>query len=110
MISCAAPLAVSRQSSHQHSPRGPAPSYWTELIESMNRMHAAMASLETSGNEDEDFVKLMLPHHQAAIDMARTELQHGKDRQMRRLAQEIIADQQAEVELMRLWLKQAHGD
>jgi uncharacterized protein (DUF305 family) len=50
----------------------------------------------------------MLPHHQAAIDMARVELTQGKDPQMRRLAQEIIVDQQSEIDLMHLWLKQ-HG-
>jgi uncharacterized protein (DUF305 family) len=49
---------------------------------------------------------LMLPHHQAAIDMAKTELLYGKDPQMRRLAQEIITDQQSEIELMQRWLKQ----
>lgn len=48
----------------------------------------------------------VLPHHQAAIDMAKTQLIYGKDPQMRRLAQEIIADQQSEIELMQLWLKQ----
>jgi uncharacterized protein (DUF305 family) len=48
----------------------------------------------------------MLPHHQAAVDMAKTQLLHGKDPQMRRLAQEIITDQQSEIELMQLWLKQ----
>ena len=69
-------------------------------------MHAAMASVEDSGNGDEDFVRLMVPHHQAAIDMAKTQLLYGKDPQMRRLAQEIITDQQSEIELMQLWLKQ----
>jgi len=49
---------------------------------------------------------LMLPHHQAAIDMAKTELLYGKDPEMRRLAQEIITDQQVEIELMQRWLKQ----
>ena len=81
---------------------------WSELTASMEKMHAAMGSIERSGNSDVDFVRLMLPHHQAALDMARTELMHGKDPQMRRLAQEIITDQQSEVELMQLWLKQ-HG-
>jgi len=52
-----------------------------------------------------NFVRLMLPHHQAAIDMAKTELIYGKDPQMRRLAQEIITDQQLEIELMQRWLK-----
>jgi len=48
----------------------------------------------------------MLPHHQAAIDMAKTQLLYGRDPQMRRLAQEIITDQQLEIELMQRWLKQ----
>jgi uncharacterized protein (DUF305 family) len=60
----------------------------------------------SSGDSDVDFVKLMLPHHQAAIDMAKTQLLYGKDPQMRRLAQEIITDQQSEIELMQRWLKQ----
>jgi uncharacterized protein (DUF305 family) len=50
----------------------------------------------------------MLPHHQAAIDMAKSELIYGNDPQIRRLAQEIITDQQLEIQLMRLWVKQ-HG-
>jgi uncharacterized protein (DUF305 family) len=69
-------------------------------------MHAAMGSVRPSGNTDIDFVKLMLPHHEAAIDMAKTQLLYGQDPQMRRLAQEIITDQQSEIELMQLWLRQ----
>jgi uncharacterized protein (DUF305 family) len=64
-----------------------------------------MALVKPSGDSDVDFVKLMLPHHQAAIDMAKVQLKYGKDEQMRRLAQEIITDQQSEIALMRLWLK-----
>lgn len=81
---------------------------WSGLNAAMERMHSAMASVGRSGDSDIDFVRLMLPHHQAAIDMARTQLLYGKDPQMRRLAQEIITDQQSEIELMQLWLKQ-HG-
>src|SRR6476661_7167527 len=81
---------------------GPA---WQELGRGMEKMHAGMRSIKPSGNSDIDFAKLMLPHHQAAIEMAKTELVYGKDPQMRRLAQEIITDQQSETELMRLWLK-----
>ena len=69
-------------------------------------MHAGMRSVTTSGNADIDFVRMMLPHHQAAIDMAKTELVYGKNPQLHRLAQEIITDQQSETELMELWLKQ----
>jgi uncharacterized protein (DUF305 family) len=72
----------------------------------MERMHMAMGQVPRSGNSDIDFVRLMLPHHQAALDMAKTQLVYGKDPQMRRLAQEIITDQQLEIELMRVWLKQ----
>jgi uncharacterized protein (DUF305 family) len=79
---------------------------WSELTASMKTMHAAMASVGSSGNSDVDFVRLMLPHHQAAIAMAKTQLLYGKDPQMRRLAQEIITDQQSEIDLMQLWLKQ----
>ena len=83
---------------------------WSELIASMDKMHMAMAAIKRSGNADIDFVRLMLPHHQAAIDMAKTQLLHGKDPQMRRLAQEIITDQQLEIELMQRWLKQHHAN
>ena len=84
------------------------PPAWPDLNATMERMHSAMASIERSGDSDTDFVRLMLPHHQAAIDMAGTQLLYGKDPQVRRLAQEIITDQQSEIELMQLWLKQ-HG-
>ena len=72
----------------------------------MDKMHMAMGAIERTGNSDVDFVRLMLPHHQAALDMAKTQLVYGKDAQMRRLAQEIITDQQLEIELMQRWLKQ----
>ena len=83
---------------------------WSELIASMDKMHMAMGAVVRSGNSDVDFVRLMLPHHQAAVDMAKTQLLYGKDPQIRRLAQEIITDQQSEIELMQLWLKQHHAN
>jgi len=83
---------------------------WSELVASMDKMHMAMSAVARSGNSDVDFVKLMIPHHQAAIDMAKTQLLYGKDPQMRRLAQEIITDQQLEIELMQRWLKQQHAN
>ena len=79
---------------------------WSELIASMDKMHMTMDAVKESDNSDIDFVRLMLPHHQAAIDMAKTQLLYGKDPQMRRLAQEIITDQQLEIELMQRWLQQ----
>jgi len=82
---------------------GPA---WPELNSSMEKMHVAMAAIRPTGKSDTDFVRLMLPHHQAAIDIAKTQVLFGKDPQMRRLAQEIVTDQQSEIELMQAWLKQ----
>ena len=77
---------------------------WAELMKSMQTMHAAMETAKPSGNDDEDFVNLMLPHHEAAVEMAKAELLHGNDAQMLRLAQEIITDQESEIQLMQLWL------
>ncbi len=83
---------------------------WSELIASMDKMHMAMGAIKRSGDSDVDFVRLMLPHHQGAIDMAKTHLLYGKDPQMRRLAQEIITDQQLEIQLMQRWLQQQHAN
>src|SRR6201984_1495643 len=91
---------------HAHGSQPTVDSDWSELIAGMDKMHMAMGAVKRSGNADVDFVRLMVPHHQAAIDMAKTQLLYGKDLQMRRLAQEIITDQQLEIELMQRWLKQ----
>jgi uncharacterized protein (DUF305 family) len=95
-----------RASTDNSDGQSPADVNWSELIASMDKMHMAMEAVKRSGNSDVDFVRLMIPHHQAAIDMAKTQLLYGKDLQMRRLAQEIITDQQLEIELMQGWLKQ----
>ena len=95
-----------QQSMHKHATKSEDDSAWAELQSSMEKMHLAMYSIAASDNIDADFVRLMIPHHQAAIDMASTQLLCGKDAQMRRLAQEIITDQQSEIELMNLWLKE----
>ncbi|HEX6718762.1 MAG TPA: DUF305 domain-containing protein [Pyrinomonadaceae bacterium] len=99
-----------QQTMHKHAIKSEDDSAWAELQSSMEKMHLAMHSIAASDNSDADFVRLMIPHHQAAIDMAKTQLLYGKDAQMRRLAQEIIADQQSEIELMSLWLKEHRLD
>jgi uncharacterized protein (DUF305 family) len=107
-LAAVASSAAELQNSHTHGANAATSKDWSELTASMGKMHSAMGSIKPSGDSDVDFVRLMLPHHRAAIDMAKTQLMYGKDPQIRRLAQEIIADQQSEIELMRLWLKQ-HG-
>ena len=79
---------------------------WRSLTESMSRMHAEMMQVSSSGDADADFANLMLAHHRAALEMAKAQLLYGKDPQIRRLAQEVVTDQQAEIEIMQLWLKQ----
>ena len=79
---------------------------WPAFQASLEKMHANAHAVSGTRNADRDFIVLMLPHHQAAVEMAKTELLCGKDPAIRRLAQEIITDQQSEIELMNLWLKQ----
>jgi len=67
----------------------------------MDRMMANMHVTPT-GNVDRDFVSMMIPHHQGAIDMAVAELQYGTDPRLKRIAQGIIVEQQQEIAAMRL--------
>jgi|HubBroStandDraft_1064217.scaffolds.fasta_scaffold314388_1 uncharacterized protein (DUF305 family) len=71
----------------------------------MTKMMAGM-EIAPSGNVDQDFAAMMIPHHQGAIDMAKAELRYGHNEQLRRIAQEIIVGQQQEIVAMRLALKQ----
>ena len=73
----------------------------------MSRMMKAMA-VKSTGDADRDFVLMMMPHHQGAIDMARVELQYGKDPALRELAKDVVSAQEKEIELMKAWLAK-HG-
>jgi uncharacterized protein (DUF305 family) len=70
-------------------------------------MHRAM-NIPYTGDADVDFVRQMMPHHQAAVDMAKVVLAHGKDPEIKKLAQEIMAAQEKEIAFMRAWLAK-HG-
>ncbi|PSH68058.1 DUF305 domain-containing protein [Phyllobacterium brassicacearum] len=67
------------------------------------KMHKDMA-IEFTGNADKDFVLGMIAHHQGAIDMAKVELEYGKDAKIRKLAEDIIAAQEGEIKQMKAWL------
>jgi uncharacterized protein (DUF305 family) len=67
----------------------------------MKKMMKDMA-VKPTGDVDLDFVAMMVPHHQGAIDMALAVLRYGRNPQIRRLAQEIIVTQQQEIAAMRL--------
>ena len=75
--------------------------YLAENDAAMNKMMMGMA-IKPTGDVDHDFVAMMVPHHQGAIDMAEAVLRYGRNEQLRRLAQEIIVTQQQEIAAMRL--------
>jgi uncharacterized protein (DUF305 family) len=79
------------------------------MHESMAQMRQAMDRPTGTGDPDRDFAFMMIPHHQGAIEMAKIELLYGKDPVMRRLAQEIIADQQSEIDAIQLRLAKNSG-
>jgi uncharacterized protein (DUF305 family) len=78
----------------------------TALRETMSTMHDAMHDVQLTGKPDIDFARLMIPHHQGAIDMAKVELLFGTDARLRRLAQEIIVTQESEIQLMQKILRE----
>ena len=80
-------------------------SFLSDTGRAMTIMHAAMMTKPT-GDVDRDFVAMMVPHHQGAIDMAIAEIRYGRDIRLKRIAQEIIVDQQQEIAAMRLALDQ----
>lgn len=89
---------------HQHAAvvaDGPEAAYLAENNAAMDKMMAAM-EVKPTGDVDRDFVTMMTPHHQGAIDMAVAVLKYGRNEQLKRLAQEIIVEQQQEIAAMRL--------
>ncbi len=71
----------------------------------MNVMNDGMRRAPMNGDPDHDFASMMIPHHQGAVDMAKTVLLYGKNPVLRRLAQEIIISQSAEIAVMRVELE-----
>ena len=79
--------------------------FLSENAAAMNKMMSDM-NVKPTGDVDADFVAVMIPHHQGAIDMAQAVLRFGKNEQIRRIAQEIVVEQQQEITAMRLALGQ----
>lgn len=76
----------------------------------MQRMMRDMHKSRYSGNPDADFLAMMIPHHEGAVEMARLVLIHGRDPATRRLAEDIIAAQRAEIEAMKRRLALLRGE
>jgi uncharacterized protein (DUF302 family) len=96
------PLVIAMAAVALRWDRSPPP---TENRVAMSTMVAGM-DIKPSGDEDRDFVAMMVPHHRGAIDMAQVELRDGHNEQLRRIAQEIIVTQQQEIAAMRVGLGQ----
>lgn len=69
-----------------------------------DKMHKEMG-IAFSGDADIDFARGMIPHHQGAVDMAKVVLAHGKDPELRKLAEGVITEQEKEIAFLRDWLK-----
>ena len=75
------------------------------MNDAMAIMDRDMAAAPMNGEPGHDFVTMMMPHHQGAIDMAKAVLLHTQDPELRNLALGIIAEQQNEINVMRAWLE-----
>lgn len=105
----------SRQTHGSHVASGPHPPGFVastakpfpELMkDAMAVMDDGMRRAPMNGNPEHDFVMMMIPHHQGAIDMAKSVLLYSGDPALRNIALGIITEQQNEINVMRAWLRQ----
>lgn len=103
--------SLADQHNHVHSQHQEQPAQDTDAkapadvyADAMEKMHHDMAIAPT-GDADIDFARGMIPHHQGAIDMAKIVLEKGKDAEIRKLAEDIIAAQEKEIAFLQGWLE-----
>ncbi len=68
-----------------------------ELGEIMQKMETDMKVMSKTGNADKDFLMMMIPHHKSAVTMSEDELSHGKNLEIKKMAQKIMDDQNKEI-------------
>ena len=90
-------------SSMGHSAHAEGP--MADYMATMDAMMESMNGMESSGNADADFLLMMIPHHQSAIDMAKAELEQGEDPETQEMAEKIIAAQEQEIAEMKAMLE-----
>jgi uncharacterized protein (DUF305 family) len=117
LLATAAFPAAAQQDQHEHSGQqqeqqqeaqhgsgaGMMGMHGAAMQTAMQRMQQSMSG-GMSGDPDIDFARMMIPHHQGAIDMARVQLETGKDPQLRQMAQKIVEDQEREIATLKEWL------
>jgi uncharacterized protein (DUF305 family) len=104
---CASP-ALAQHAGHP-APSAPAPAAAaeTEATRALRAANAAMhkdMDIVYSGDADVDFARAMIPHHQGAVEMAKIQLKFGRDPELRKLAEDIVAAQEKEIMLMQTFL------
>jgi uncharacterized protein (DUF305 family) len=93
-------FALAKGPSSTHAMRTEENPFLSETATAMKKMMTEMM-IKPSGDVDRDFVQMMVPHHQGAVDMAKAELKYGQNEELRRLARDIVANQQREITEMR---------
>lgn len=89
---------------HGHGDMPPSPGSQA-MMDSMQRMQQDMAAVPMTGDTDRDFAAMMREHHRGAVNMARAELQHGKDPELKRMARKVVDDQEKEIRQFDKWLE-----
>ncbi|RTQ45055.1 DUF305 domain-containing protein [Hymenobacter gummosus] len=84
-----------------YKPQDPSDPFTSQMKASMDGMMQNMP--KATGNVDQDFVGMMIPHHQSAVDMAKAEVAHGKDTKLKEMAQKMIDAQQQEIQQFKDW-------
>ena len=90
--------AFAMSAAAQQSPAGKG------YMDAMSKMQTSMPK-DQKGDPDADFARMMIPHHQGAIDMAKVEIQYGKDPELRKMAEKMVKDQEKEIADLQKWLK-----
>lgn len=92
--------------SHENSNKNSPDEFGKKIEDIMGVMHTAMSQALLSGNKDIDFMILMIPHHQSAIDMANLILETTQDKEVIKLAQDIITEQRNEISFMQRLIRE----